>query len=99
VEPGTLPSSSPTERGRRVLVGRAVTVRPRNPLPTYFTQTHRRWIGASGRVHAVVPGDRENPLVKVGFEDGTRIVFFRLLDLEVDEQSPLHNVRHGRLPA
>ena len=58
-----------------VLVGRSVTVRATQPEPAYYTDVHRRWIGSSGRVHAVVPGQpRENPLVKVGFEDGTQIV-------------------------
>ena len=87
-----------------VLVGRFVTVRATQPEPGYFTDVHRRWVGASGRVHAVVPGQqRENPLVKVGFDEGTQIVFYRLIDLDVDRDAPLkqpkkHGERGSHLP-
>ena len=81
----------------KALVGRTVTVR-QGTQPDYFTDAHRQWIGRSGRVHAVVAGDdRVNPLVKVGFEEGTRVVFFRLSELDVDPDSPLENPRrHGQ---
>lgn len=80
-----------------VLVGRTVTIRPTTPVPAYFTQIHRHWIGKSGRVHAVVPSmPRSNPLVKVGFNEGTQIVFFRLSELEVHDDGE-HGVmrKHG----
>jgi hypothetical protein len=88
----------------KVLVGRSVSVREAVPEPSYFTDVHRRWIGSTGRVHAVVPGQpRENPLVKVGFEDGSEIVFFRLEDLDVDTGAPedlrkKHGIRGSHLP-
>jgi hypothetical protein len=72
--------------------------------PSYFTEVHRRWIGSTGRVHAVVPGQpRENPLVKVGFEDGAHIVFYRLAELDVDVGAPddahkKHGKRGSHLP-
>jgi hypothetical protein len=72
--------------------------------PSYFTDVHRRWIGSTGRVHAVVPGQpRENPLVKVGFEDSAHIVFYRLADLDVDAGAPddahkKHGKRGSHLP-
>lgn len=80
-----------------VLVGRRVTVRA-GAQPDYFTAAHRERIGQSGRVHAVVAGqEHDNPLVKVGFEAGTRIVFFRLTELDVDSDSELENPkRHGQ---
>lgn len=81
-----------------VLVGRSVSVRKTDPEPAYFTDVHRRWVGSTGRVHAVVPGQaRENPLVKVGFEDGSQIVFYRLADLDVDRDAP-HDAqkKHGK---
>ena len=87
-----------------VLVGRSVTVRATQPEPAYYTDVHRRWIGASGRVHAVVPGQpRENPLVKVGFDEGTQIVFYRLVDLDVYRDTPhdapkKHGARGSHLP-
>jgi hypothetical protein len=77
-----------------VLVGRSVTVRD-GPQPEYFTEKHRAWIGRSGRVHAVVAGpERDNPLVKVGFDEGTQIVFYRLAELDVDAETPLENPKH-----
>jgi hypothetical protein len=88
----------------KVLVGRSVSVRETHPEPSYFTDVHRRWIGSTGRVHAVVPGQpRENPLVKVGFENGTQIVFYRLADLDVDAGAPddalkKHGKRGSHLP-
>jgi hypothetical protein len=88
----------------KVLVGRSVSVRATDPEPSYFTDVHRRWIGSTGRVHAVIPGQpRENPLVKVGFEDGTQIVFFRLADLDVDtgttgDTKKKHGKRGSHLP-
>ncbi len=81
-----------------VLVGRSVTVRAGGPEPAYFTAVHRRLAGCTGRVHAVVPAEpRENPLVKVGFDEGTSIAFFRLDDLIVDRdaEAPDH-VKHGK---
>jgi hypothetical protein len=87
-----------------VLVGRTVTVKVVDVQPDYFTDVHRAGIGEAGRVHAVVPtGDRDNPLVKVGFDDGTRIVFYRLSELDVDPEAQLeeprkHGVRASHLP-
>lgn len=86
-----------------VLVGRSVTVLPHDAEPAYFTDVHRSWVGQTGRVHAVVAGDRDDPLVKVGFEEGTQIVFFRLTDLRVDTDAGLeapkkHGVRGSHLP-
>ena len=88
----------------KVIVGRSVAVRKTQPEPAYFTDVHRRWVGSTGRVHAVVPGQpRENPLVKVGFEDGSQIVFYRLADLDVDLNEPhdahkKHGERGSHLP-
>ena len=81
-----------------VLVGKSVTVRAGGPEPDYFTAVHRQYAGRTGRVHAVVPAEpRENPLVKVGFDDGTKIAFFRLTDLIVDrEAESAIPVRHGK---
>ena len=87
-----------------VLVGRTVTVKPVDAQPDYFTEVHRAAIGQRGRVHAIVPtADRDNPLVKVGFDEGTRIVFYRLSELDVDADTPLpeprkHGVRASHLP-
>jgi hypothetical protein len=87
-----------------VLVGRSVAVRSGVPEPGYFTDVHRQWVGRTGRVHAVVPGQpRENPLVKVGFDDGAQIVFFRLADLDVDREAQpdvpkKHGARGSHLP-
>jgi len=92
------------QQGSRVLVGRCVTVHPREPEPSYFTEVHRVWSSKTGRVHAVViSGERDNPLVKVGFEGGTQIVFYRLRDLTVDVEvevanPPKHGVRGSHLP-
>ncbi|HEY7980232.1 MAG TPA: hypothetical protein VID19_02015 [Candidatus Eremiobacteraceae bacterium] len=81
----------------KVLVGRSVSVRATHPEPSYFTDVHRRWIGNTGRVHAVIPGQpRENPLVKVAFEEGTQIVFYRLADLDVDGDAGAHDVAHTK---
>jgi hypothetical protein len=86
-------SSRPT-----VLVGKSAAVRTTDRQPGYFTDAHRRWIGKTGRVHAVVPSiPKDNPLVKVGFDEGRHIVFFRLADLEIgpgDADEPQH--RHGK---
>ena len=88
----------------KVLVGRSVSVRESLPEPSYFTDVHRRWIGSTGRVHAVVPGQpRENPLVNFGLEDGSEIVFFRLADLDVDTGAPddlrkKHGKRGSHIP-
>jgi hypothetical protein len=87
-----------------VLVGRIVTVKAVEVQPDYFTDVHRAAIGQRGRVHAIVPtSDRDDPLVKVGFDDGTRIVFYRLADLDVDPDAPLpeprkHGERASHLP-
>jgi hypothetical protein len=80
-----------------VLVGRTVTVRSVDVQPDYFTDVHRAAIGRTGRVHAIVPtSDRANPLVKVGFDEGTRIVFYRLSELYVDADAPFEEPRkHG----
>jgi hypothetical protein len=81
----------------KVLVGRSVSVRATHPEPSYFTDVHRRWIGSTGRVHAVVPGQpRENPLIKVGFEDGTQIVFYRLADLDIDADAGPRDDAHKK---
>jgi hypothetical protein len=78
-----------------VLVGRSVTIRRPETEPRHFTELHRSRIGHTGRVHAVVAGgSRTDPLVKVGFEEGTSIVFFRLSDLEVHDVA-LERRRHG----
>ncbi len=87
----------------KVLVGRPVSVRQRDIEPEYFTDVHRAWVGHTGRVHAVVPGDKDDPLVKVGFADGTQIVFYRLSDLDVDRHGELdtskkHGARGSHLP-
>ena len=81
-----------------VLVGKPVSVRPTHQPPDYFTDVHRRWIGKTGRVHAVVASvPRDNPLVKVGFDEGTQIVFFRLRDLDVHTKSTAETSRkHGK---
>jgi hypothetical protein len=87
-----------------VLVGRTVTVKAVDVQPDYFTDVHRAAIGQRGRVHAIVPtSDRDNPLVKVGFDDGTRIVFYRFSELDVDPDAPpeeprRHGVRASHLP-
>jgi hypothetical protein len=88
---------------KRVLVGKSVTVRSPDVEPKYFTDVHRARVGQTGRVHAVVAGDRDDPLVKVGFEEGTQIVFYRLADLSVDhdaepETPKRHGVRASHLP-
>jgi hypothetical protein len=81
-----------------VLVGKPVSVRHTRQQPDYFTEVHRSWIGKTGRVHAVVPSvPRDNPLVKVGFDEGTQIVFFRLSELEVHtESTPDAPRKHGK---
>ncbi|HME81948.1 MAG TPA: hypothetical protein VKF82_07705 [Candidatus Eremiobacteraceae bacterium] len=80
----------------KVLVGRSVSVRARDVEPEYFTDVHRAWVGHAGRVHAIVPGGADNPLIKVGFADGTQIVFYRLADLDVDRAGELDTPkRHG----
>ena len=81
-----------------VLVGRAVTIRASESQPSYFTEVHRSWIGKTGRVHAIVPAlPRDNPLVKVGFDEGTEIVFYRLSELEIHEDgAPQSPSRHGQ---
>jgi hypothetical protein len=81
-----------------VLVGKSAAVRTADRQPAYFTNIHRQCIGKTGRIHAVVPSvPRDNPLVKVGFDDGKHIVFFRLADLEVTPQTPSDPPRkHGK---
>ncbi len=81
-----------------MLVGKSVTVRGHDSVPAYFTDLHRQCIGKSGRVHAVVPSQpRDNPLIKVGFDEGTQIVFFRLHDLDVHSDAmPEHPRKHGK---
>lgn len=89
---------------RGILVGKSVMVRDTHPQPAYFTAVHRVWIGKVGRVHAVVPSaPRDNPLVKVGFDEGRQIVFFRLTDLnvraDVEQETPKkHGKRGSHLP-
>ena len=82
---------------QRPLVGLAATVVDRHPRPAYFTEVHRRFVGRTGRVHAIVPSvPKEDPLVKLGFDEGTHIVFFRLTDLDVHESAPhKHPPKHG----
>lgn len=85
------------QQRKGVLVGCAVSVREQGPQRSYFTDLHRRWVGKAGRVHAVVPGSsRDNPLVKVGFEGGTHIVFYRLADLVVHRAEPPAPEKHGK---
>ncbi len=81
-----------------VVVGRAATVIAAHPEPDYFTDLHRAFVGQAGRVHAVIASPpRGNPLVKVGFEDGKRIVFYRLSELAIDRDAPLSApVKHGK---
>jgi hypothetical protein len=83
---------------RRPLVGMAATVLDKRPQPAYFTNVHRDRIGQTGRVHAIVPPvPKDDPLVKVGFDEGTHIVFFRLGDLDVhDAMRPEHPRKHGQ---
>lgn len=91
-------SDKPLSKPRSaVLVGKAVTIREPNPRPSYFTAAHDRWIGKTGRVHAVVAAaSKENPLIKVGFNEGTQIVFFHLKDLDVHGEVTLEEPRrHG----
>jgi len=79
-----------------VLVGRAATVRSVEREPAYFTAAHRRFVGQTGRIHAIVASGRADPLVKVGFGEPQRIVFFRLSDLDVDRERGLPQpVKHG----
>ncbi|MBC5809117.1 MAG: hypothetical protein ACR2KS_08375 [Candidatus Eremiobacter antarcticus] len=86
------------QAGSRALVGRTVSVIDKEPAPSYFQAIHHTCAGKTGRVHAIVPGSlRANPLVKVGFDDGSRIVFFRLEDLTVHEDAPpVHPPKHGK---
>ena len=82
-----------------ILVGRAVTVKDGIPVPNYYTAVHRKWLGRIGRIHAVVPqpGARANPLIKVGFDDGQHIVFYRLSELHVHSDEALGGpVKHGK---
>jgi hypothetical protein len=93
------PSSldAPPKGTRRPLVGMAATVVDTRPQPAYFTDRHRSWIGKTGRVHAIVPSvPKDDPLVKVGFDEGTHIVFFRLRDLDVHDVPAEHPRKHGR---
>ena len=80
-----------------MLVGRTATVKVVHPEPSYFTAAHRRWVGQSGRVHAIVAAEpRSNPLVKVGFGEPQTIVFYRLTELDVDPDAELSNPpKHG----
>ena len=80
-----------------VLVGRNVTIRTGGPQPEYFTDIHRRYIGKKGCVHAVVASmPRENPLVKVGFENGSEIVFFRRSELDIEDEATPEPRKHGK---
>ncbi len=92
-----LPSGAPQAPSPRgPLVGKSVRVRRANLEPDYFTPLHRARIGETGRVHAIVPSvPKDDPLVKVGFDEGTQIVFFRLSDLEVNDEPAEHPKRHG----
>lgn len=92
-----LPGQIGTTPRSGVLVGRAVTIRASDPQPPYFTDVHRNRIGKTGRVHAIVPAlPRDNPLVKVGFDEGTEIVFYRLSELEVHDADPQNPRKHGQ---
>jgi len=87
-----------SDKGPRFkLVGASVTIKPHEKLPPHFTGRHAERIGQTGRVHAVVADkSSSDPLVKVGFAEGTQIVFFRLSDLEIAADEPLLNPRrHG----
>jgi hypothetical protein len=81
----------------KAIVGLGALVRAHDVEPSYFTDAHRRRVGASGIVHAIVPAQpRDNPLVKVKFPPDDRIVFFRLCDLEIsDPDEPVKHERHG----
>ncbi len=81
-----------------VLVGRTVTVISTKETPGYFTGVHRKWLGKRGRIHAVVgTQSRQNPLIKVGFNEGEQIVFYRLSELKVHRDEPASPPRkHGK---
>lgn len=81
----------------KTIVGLGALVREPAAEPAYFTDAHRRRIGATGIVHAIVPAEpRDNPLVKVKFPPDDRIVFFRLSELEIREpDEPVQHERHG----
>ena len=81
----------------KAIVGLGALVRVPEVEPAYFTDAHRRHIGAAGIVHAIVPAQpRDNPLVKVKFPPDDRIVFFRLADLEIrDPDEPVEHEKHG----
>ena len=95
--PNAAPAPHAVNERPKVLVGKSVAVRTTAAPPDYFTAVHREKIGATGVVHAVVgPRGAENPLIKVKFPPDNRIVFFRLIDLEVLEQAPPEApARHG----
>lgn len=79
------------------IVGMAASVRASDDEPSYYTEVHRRHVGATGVVHAIVAAvPRENPLVKVKFPPDDKIVFFRLSELDVrDPDAPVKHERHG----
>ncbi|MBC5825486.1 MAG: hypothetical protein GIW99_08280 [Candidatus Eremiobacteraeota bacterium] len=86
------------ERRPGVLVGRTATVARSDQEPPYYTALHRTFVGRTGCVHAVVPsGTRDNPLIKMGFDGGTRIIFYHLSELKIDSEAPLVSPpKHGR---
>src|SRR5579872_136183 len=89
--------SSGAKPASGVLVGRNVTIRRSTPEPPYYTDVHRRRVGETGRVHAIVAGaSKKDPLVKVGFEDGTTIVFFRLSEIDVRDDGEVERRQHGK---
>lgn len=81
-----------------ILVGKKVAVRASSPEPAYYTDVHRSVAGSEGVVHAIVPAQpRENPLVKVKFDGETRVIFFRLSDLDVlTDAQPSSPQPHGK---
>ena len=87
-----------------VLVGKTVVVRSPDKVPAYFGDLHRVYVGSTGVVHAIVATEpRDNPLVKVKFPPGDRIVFFRLSELDVQVDAPSapgerHGTRASHLP-
>lgn len=81
----------------KAIVGLGALVRAVRDEPSYFTDAHRRRVGSTGVVHAIVPAQpRDNPLVKVKFPPDDAIVFFRLSELEIREpDEPVRHERHG----
>ena len=81
----------------KAIVGLTAIVRETNVEPSYFTDIHRRYVGAEGVVHAIVPAvPRDNPFVKLKFPPDDRVVFFRFSDLDVrTPEEPVEHTKHG----